>query len=151
MIFRLLRAVVVLVVVVAAAAFLLGWWGSYRVRPVEEPNSAVGTTGERPRVDLPSIDRDRAREVGAKVGEKTADAADQAQRAVSDASLTGKIKAKMTLDDTVKALNIDVDTSGGIVTLNGTVDNEAQHQRALALARETAGVKQVVDRLQVRQ
>ena len=151
MLFRLIRAVVVLVVVVAAAAFLLGWWGSTRVTPVDQPNSAVGTAGERPRSDVPTIDRDRAREVGAQVGERTAAAAEQAQRAVSDASLTGKIKAKMTLDDTVKALKIDVDTSGGVVTLSGSVDNEAQHQRALALARETNGVKQVVDRLQVRQ
>ena len=149
MIGRLIRAVVVLVVVVAAAAFLLGWWGSNRVA---NPNAAVGTTGEvpRPDIEVPKIDRDRAREVGAQVGEKTADAAEQARRAMAAGSLTAKIKAKMALDDSVKALNIDVDTSGSVVTLNGTVDNEDQRKRAVQLAKETAGVTQVVDNLRVR-
>ena len=150
---RLIRAVVVLVVVVAAAAFLLGWWGSSRARPVEEPG-AVGTTGApavtTPKIDPPNIDRERAREIGAKVGEQTADAAERARRAMTEGSLTAKIKAKMALDDSVKALNIDIDTSGSVVTLSGTVDDENQRTRAVQLARETAGVTQVVDKLQLR-
>jgi osmotically-inducible protein OsmY len=43
-----------------------------------------------------------------------------------------------------------VDTVGATVTLSGVVATEAQRQRALQLARETDGVKQVVDQLQVR-
>ena len=150
MIGRLIRAVVVLVVVVAAAAFLLGWWGSNRV--ANQPSGAVGTTGEAnpPKVETPQIDRERAREVGAKVGERTADAAEQARRAVAAGSLTAKIKAKMALDDSVKALNIDVDTSGSVVTLSGVVDNEDQRKRAVQLAKETAGVTQVDDNLRVK-
>jgi hyperosmotically inducible protein len=105
----------------------------------------VGTAGE-----VPKVDTSRAREVGAQVGEKTAEAANQAQRALTDGSVTAKIKAKMALDESVKALDVDVDTTGGIVTVSGTVATEAQRQRALQLARETAGVTQVVDRLQVR-
>lgn len=145
----LLRTVVILVVLVAAAAFLLGWWGSGR--PVDsDRRDAAGTTGA-PAPQAPGVSKERAREVGAEVGERTAVAAEQARRALSAGSLTAKIKAKMALDDSVKALNIDVDTSGSTVTLRGTVDNEAQRQRALLLARETAGVTQVVDRLQIRQ
>ena len=153
MIGRLIRGVVILVVLVAAAAFLFGWWGSGRVRPVEEPRDAVGTTGGVARPNLPDIDinTEKAREVGAEVGERTAVAADQARRALSDGSLTAKIKSKMALDDTVKALDIDVDTQGSTVTLTGLVQDAAQKQKALQLARETAGVTQVVDRLQVRQ
>ena len=56
----------------------------------------------------------------------------------------------MTLDDTLDAIKIDVDTSDGVVTLTGTVGTEAQHQRAIQLAKETDGVRQVVDRLTVR-
>src|SRR5688572_1276621 len=97
----LLRAVVLIVVLVAAGAFLLGWWGSGRIR--DDVRQTVGTTG---------VDTQKAREVGAKVGEKTATAADQARRALTDGTLTAKIKAKMALDDTVKALDIDVDTVG---------------------------------------
>jgi hypothetical protein len=135
----LVRAVVLIVVLVAAGAFLLGWWGYGRIR--DDVRQTVGTTG---------VDTQKAREVGAKVGEKTAAAADQARRALNDGSITAKIKAKMALDDTVKALDIDVDTVGTTVTLSGIVQSDAQKRKALQLARETEGVKQVVDQLQVR-
>jgi hyperosmotically inducible protein len=135
----LVRAVVLIVVLVGAGAFLLGWWGSGRIR--DDVRHTVGTSG---------VDTQKAREVGAKVGEKTAVAADQARRALNEGTLTAKIKAKMALDDSVKALDIDVDTVGATVTLSGVVATEAQRQRALQLARETDGVKQVVDQLQVR-
>jgi osmotically-inducible protein OsmY len=135
----LVRAVVLIVVIVGAGAFLLGWWGSGRLR--DDVRQTVGTTG---------VDTQKAREVGAKVGEKTATAADQARRALNEGSITAKIKAKMALDDRVKALDIDVDTVGTTVTLSGVVATDAQKQKAVQLARETEGVKQVVDQLQVR-
>jgi hypothetical protein len=138
MIGSLLRAVILIVVLVAAGGFLLGWWGSARLG---KGDRAVVTTG---------VNADRAREVGAQVGEKTAEAANQARRALNDGSITAKIKAKMALDDSVKALDLDVDTTGTTVTVSGVVSNEAQKQRALQLARETEGVKQVVDQIQVR-
>lgn len=148
----LFKTVLILVVVIAAAAFLLGWWGG-GLRPFgDDRREAVGTAGTpAPRAPNVDVDKDRAREVGAEVGERTAVAADQARRALTEGSLTAKIKAKMALDDSVKALNIDVDTSGSTVTLSGVVDNDAQRQRALQLARETAGVTRVVDHLRVRQ
>ena len=43
-----------------------------------------------------------------------------------------------------------IDTHGSIVTLSGSVQSEAEHVKALQLARETAGVTQVVDRLVIR-
>jgi hyperosmotically inducible protein len=141
MVRTLVRAVVLIVVLVAGAAFLLGWWGSGKVRPFDAPRDAVGTTG---------VDTGRARQVGAEVGEKTAVAADKARRALTDGSLTAKIKAKMALDDNVKALSVNVDTHGTTVTVSGVVDSPAQRERVLQLARETDGVKQVVDRLTVR-
>lgn len=134
----LVRAVVLIVVVVGAGAFLLGWWGSGKVR--DDIRQTVGTTG---------VDTQKARDLGAKVGEKTATAADQARRAMNDGAVTAKIKAKMALDDSVKALDIDVDTVGTTVTLSGVVSTDAQRQKALQLARETDGVKQVVDQLRV--
>jgi osmotically-inducible protein OsmY len=56
----------------------------------------------------------------------------------------------MALDDSVKARWIDVSTSGTTVTLSGVVGSKAEHERAMALARETQGVDRVVDRLQIR-
>ena len=68
---------------------------------------------------------------------------------IDDAALSSKIKAKMVLDDYVKARSIAVTTKGGAVTLRGVVHSVGEHDRALALARDTAGVTQVVDELQV--
>jgi osmotically-inducible protein OsmY len=55
----------------------------------------------------------------------------------------------MALDDFVKARAIDVDTTGSVVTLSGKVQSESERERAVRLARETVGVTNVVDRLQV--
>jgi hyperosmotically inducible protein len=137
----LLRLVVVLVVLVAAAAFFLGYWGSNRLHPSDRPSTTVGTTGR--------VDTERARETGAAVGEKTAEAANKAGALLADGALTTKIKSKMALDDTVRARTIDVSTSGHVVTVGGHVRSETERNRALQLARETAGVTQVIDHLTV--
>lgn len=141
MIRGLLRLVLILVILVGAGAFFLGWWGGhYRVAPANSPSqTTVGTSG---RVD-------KAREVGAEVGAKTAEAADRAGAVLSESALTAKIKSKMGLDDLVQARSIDVTTKGSIVTLTGTVRSNAERDRAVQLARETAGITQVVDRLTV--
>jgi len=55
----------------------------------------------------------------------------------------------MILDDSVKARAIDVTTNDSTVTLSGTVRSAAEHDRAVALARETVGVARVVDHLVV--
>ena len=137
----LLRLVVVLVLVVAAAAFFLGWWGSNRIDGRDPGAPAVGTTGR--------VDTQKAKEVGAEVGAKTAEAANRAGAVLNEGALTAKIKSKMALDDLVRARTIDVTTSGQVVTLSGTVASEAERTRAVQLARETAGVSQVVDRLTI--
>jgi osmotically-inducible protein OsmY len=55
----------------------------------------------------------------------------------------------MELDDLVKSRSIDVTTNGSTVTLSGTVGSKAEHDRAVALARDTSGVTRVVDQLRV--
>ena len=95
------------------------------------------------------IDTEKARERGAELGEKAAEATAKIQDTVGEAAITTKIKAKMALDDSVKARSIDVSTNGSEVTLGGTVRSAAERQRAVTLARETAGVSRVIDHLQV--
>jgi hypothetical protein len=139
MIRGLIRLILVVIVIVAGAAFFFGYRWADNGIDVDRP---VGTTG-------PDIDTARAREAGAEVGERVAVGAETAQRAVADASLTSKIKAKMALDDGVTAANIDIDTAGSVVTLSGRVSSAAERERAVRLARETDGVTSVVDRLAV--
>ena len=137
----LLRLIVVLVVLVGAAAFFLGYWGSNRLHPADRPATTVGTGGH--------VDTERARDAGAAVGEKTAEAANKAGALLADGALTTKIKSKMALDDTVQARTIDVTTNGHVVTISGHVRTEAERTRAVQLARETAGVTQVIDHLTI--
>ena len=66
-----------------------------------------------------------------------------------DAWLTAKVQAKYFVDDEVKGRNIDVDTRNGVVTLNGTVASEAERRQAIAIARNTDGVRDVTDNLRV--
>jgi hypothetical protein len=136
----LLKFVLLVVVLVIAAAFFLGWWGGGRVHR-DEHAGTIGTAGR--------VDTSRAREVGAKVGEKTAEVANRAEAAIGDGALTTKIKSKMALDDSVRARSIDVTTESGVVTLSGTVRSEAEHDRAVQLAKETAGVTRVIDHLEL--
>lgn len=138
----LLRLIILLVVIVAAGAFFLGYWGSNRAHRTEGPSTTVGTSGR--------VDAERAREAGAAVGEKAAEAANKAGELLTDGALTAKIKSKMALDDYVEARAIDVDTSHAIVTLTGVVSSESERDRAVGLARETSGVTRVVDKLRIR-
>lgn len=64
--------------------------------------------------------------------------------------ITSKVKAKLAADPVVQAHQIDVDTSAGVVTLTGNIDSQEAKDRALTLARETEGVKQVRDMIAVR-
>ena len=136
----LIRLVLVALVVVAAAFFLFGYWSSGR----------FGAAPSVTEIKTPSIDTAAARETGAAIGEKTAVAASRVSASLEEGSLTAKIKAKMVLDDLVKARTIDVTTDGTTVTLNGTVHSPQERDRAVMLAKETNGVTRVVDQLAVR-
>jgi hyperosmotically inducible protein len=143
-----MRALLRLVLVVGLLAVVGGYLMGYRISnrggrtTIEGP---VGTAGT-----LPQVDTTRAREAGAQIGEKVAVGASAAQRALTNGALTAKIKSKMALDDTIKGSQIDVDTDDGVVTLSGTVRSESERRRAVQLARETAGVKTVTDKLVVK-
>ena len=138
----LLRLVVVLVILVGIGAFFLGWWGSGRSVPFNRPSVTIENPGRK-------INTEKAEALGAEVGAKAAEAANRAGAVLSDGALTAKIRSKMALDDLVKARSIDVSTTNHVVTLKGTVGSVAEHERAVRLAKETAGVTEVVDRLAV--
>jgi hypothetical protein len=93
----LLSLVLVVIVIVGVGAFLLGRrTGGWQIWP-ESPAGAAGP-----------VDTSKAREVGAKLGEAAAKAANQAQDALATGRVTAKIKSKMALDERVKARNIHV-------------------------------------------
>ena len=67
----------------------------------------------------------------------------------TDPGITTAVKSKFAADDTVKAYQINVDTSNKVVTLTGNVDSSAAKDRAVLLARDTKGVARVVDNIVV--
>jgi hyperosmotically inducible protein len=71
----------------------------------------------------------------------------QASAAVDDAALTTKVKAALLADDQVKGTQINVDSSSGTVRLTGTVDTQAQVQRAVEIAKGVQGVRSVDNNL----
>ncbi len=68
---------------------------------------------------------------------------------IDDAALTTKVKAKLAADPDVNPFNIDVDTTDGVVTLRGRVEDVASRNEAVELARETEGVRRVRNEIQV--
>jgi hyperosmotically inducible protein len=67
----------------------------------------------------------------------------------SDAGITTAVKSKFAADDTVKAYQIDVSTENRVVTLQGSVETSVAKEQAITLARNTEGVRDVVDKLTV--
>jgi hyperosmotically inducible protein len=140
---RMIRAILILVLLCVVAFVLMGYWTGtpWGGRTANDRPPAGNTSG--------GVNVDKARERGAELGERAAIAAEKVKDAAHDATITTKIKAKMTLDDSIKARSIDVSTEGSTVTLGGTVGSVAERDRALALARETDGVTHVIDHLKI--
>lgn len=83
--------------------------------------------------------------------EQSAGAGQQsAGEVVDDGVVTAKVKARLVDDPVTRAYEIEVETFKGTVQLSGVVDSAEARSRATQLAKETAGVKDVKNSLQVR-
>ena len=76
-------------------------------------------------------------------------AADKTGDALSDAAITSEVKTKFLAEPGVSGLNINVDTNNGVVTLSGMVKSKAESQKAMTIARNSKGVKRVVNNLKI--
>lgn len=81
-------------------------------------------------------------------GDVSATAKAGANRA-SDMWITGETKLRLLADGDAPALDINVDTDGGVVTLFGVVGNEAQKRSAEAAAKKVDGVKSVKNEIEI--
>jgi hyperosmotically inducible periplasmic protein len=62
---------------------------------------------------------------------------------IDDATITTKVKAALAKDPDVKAYQVNVETSNGVVQLSGFVDSETNVRRAVQLAQDVSGVRSV--------
>ena len=68
-----------------------------------------------------------------------------------NSTITTKAKAALISDSDLKANNISVETLAAVVTLTGNVADEVQTQKAVDLVRAVDGVKNVVNKITVKQ
>jgi osmotically-inducible protein OsmY len=74
----------------------------------------------------------------------------KAGRAIDDSVITGKVKAALIADPTTKASQIEVETFKGTVQLSGFVDSAESRTRAIEVARNVEGVKNVKNAMELR-
>ena len=94
---RTIRALCISVLIVLIAYVAFSYWSGhvwFRYAPDNRP-AAVGGTG--------TLDDSAVKARGAEVGEKVAVAAEKVKDAAEEGAITSKIKAKMVLDDNIRA------------------------------------------------
>jgi len=69
---------------------------------------------------------------------------------IDDAVITTKIKQALATSERVSALDINVTTHNGLVTLRGQVDTPDQRAAAEELAHAVEGVRKVQNELEIR-
>jgi hyperosmotically inducible protein len=69
---------------------------------------------------------------------------------VDDGMVTGKVKAALLADASVKSLDIAVITNNGAVQLSGFVENQGQIDRAVEVARGIEGARSVSNEMSVK-
>ena len=122
----------------------------------KEVQSAAKSAGDAIQEKLRLLDlrtndfKDELARTGKIVRRKASEAGQALADATADARITTAIKAKILKDGELSALSISVNTTGGIVTLSGTVPSTQAISKAMLLAMETDGVQEVISTLQVK-
>jgi hyperosmotically inducible protein len=70
-------------------------------------------------------------------------------RSAVDYAITADVKSKLVVDNENLAINVNVDTRGGVVTLTGVVGTQAEKEQAERIARNTEGVTRVINNITV--
>jgi osmotically-inducible protein OsmY len=108
----------------------------------------------RAKLDTLDLSTDKIKDELAKNGQvvrrKAVDIGDKAADAASDARAVAEIKAKYAADSTLSAWDISVSCNQGHVTLSGTVSSPEDVGRAMAIALDADGVRDVTSTLVVK-
>ena len=84
------------------------------------------------------------------VADRVAKGLSRTGETINDAWILTKVKWFHTGADDLKGSDINVDVKDGVVTLKGSVKSEAGRAKAMQLAKDTDGVKRVVDQLTIK-
>jgi hyperosmotically inducible periplasmic protein len=73
-----------------------------------------------------------------------------ADKKANDDLVRDRVMLKVGSDPDAKVGGLDVESKDGVVTLTGTVETEAQKDKAGKLAKKVKGVKQVINNINLR-
>lgn len=111
---------------------------------IESPKDRLVAAEADSRAPAPAVERGAA-----DAGDAVADTARAGSQQVSDIWITGETKLRLLAAEDAPALDVNVDTENGVVTLFGMVGSDAEKKAAEATARKVNGVKSVQNELQV--
>lgn len=97
--------------------------------------------------DRAAVKTERA---GDTVADKTGNVAARTGKVVADSVITTKVKADLFKEPELSAMAIHVETEKGVVMLSGFVDNKADADKAVRLAKSVDGVTQVKSAIKVK-
>lgn len=149
----LLRLIVVVGLVVLLFWFVRSSNPGLFARAGQDAKQEVGSAAREVKKAWGELDKEaiaaELKQTGRVVRRKTEQVVRQVAEATEDARTTAAIKARYALDPNLSALDISVDTTEGVVTLAGRVDSPAEVARAMEIALEHDGVREVISTLQV--
>jgi uncharacterized membrane-anchored protein YhcB (DUF1043 family) len=156
-----MKTLLALVLGIAVGAVTVWFYSTYRndprIRSAEQKvENAAKTTRDATQEKLRALhlSSDDIKDELARTGRVVLREAGEAGRAIADATadarITAAIKTKLLASRDLSALNISVNTTSGVVTLSGFVNSPEYIGKAILLAMETDGVREVVSTLQVK-
>ena len=156
-----MRAIIALLLGLVIGGVAVWFYITYRGDPrMQAAGEKVGSAAKSAReaasnelrvLQLRSEDiKDELARGGQVVRRKAQEAGKVIADATLDARITAAIKTKLVASGELSALNISVNTTAGIVTLSGVVASPEHISKAMLLAMETEGVREVISTLQVR-
>jgi osmotically-inducible protein OsmY len=120
----------------------------------KEAKKEIGTAARQAKEALADVDLEaleaELRETGRVVRRRSAQAARRVAAATEDVRTTAAIESQLALDSRLSALDIDVDTTDGRVTLAGRVDSASDLARAIDIALRQDSVREVISTLQIK-
>src|ERR1035437_3815559 len=156
-----MRTFLVLVLGLGLGAAAVWFYSNYRNDPRvrsagQKVENAAKTTRDAAQDKLrtlhlrPEDIKDELARTGKIVRREANEAGHAIADATADARTTASIKGKLLASRDLSALNISVNTTAGVVTLSGFVSDPEHISKAILLAMETDGVREVVSTIQVK-
>jgi osmotically-inducible protein OsmY len=156
-----MRTFLALVLGVAFGAAAVWFYSTYRDDPrmrsaAQKVEDAAKTTSDAAQDKLRALHlssediKNELMRTGGVVRREASAAGHAIADATADARITAAIKTKLVASRDLSALNISVNTTAGVVTLSGFVSSPEHIGKAILLAMETDGVREVASTLQVK-